>query len=122
MMKQHKIGKNGEDVAAEFLVEKQYTILARNYRVRQGEIDIIAQQEGYIVFVEVKTRNNSRFAQAREFVTLQKQKRIIMAALSWLSDHRSTLQPRFDVIEVYWPNGAVTPRAIEQIQSAFEAS
>ncbi len=114
-------GTQGERYAADALEQKGYRILDYNYRVRQGEIDVIACNQKFIVFVEVKTRANARFAQAREFVTVAKQRRLLQAATLWLQQHPLDLQPRFDVIEVYWPQNAVEPVQIQHIENAFEA-
>lgn len=93
-------GAVGEVAAARFLREKGYTILSSNYRCRQGEIDIIATIDGYIVFVEVKTRRQDALYSPREAVTVAKQRRLIQTSAIYLSKYPSPLQPRFDVIEV----------------------
>lgn len=93
-------GAAGEVLAARFLRDKGYRILAANVRSRFGEIDIIAADERYIVFVEVKTRGEDALYAPREAVTFQKQRRIAATAALWLQQHPSPLQPRFDVIEV----------------------
>lgn len=113
-------GAWGEELAAEYLRKKGYSILARNFRVRQGELDIVASQGRYLVFVEVKTRKNDRFAAAREFITPAKQRRLICAAEFWCLMHPSSLQPRFDAIEVYGEEGCARPR-IEHLENIFEA-
>ncbi len=91
------------------------------YRTRFGEIDVIVKNRAFIVFVEVKVRKNSRFAEAREFVGAAKQERIRKTAGIWLSEHETALQPRFDVIEIYAPEGTDTknPR-INHIENAFQ--
>jgi len=93
-------GAIGEVAAARFLREKGYAILSSNYRCRQGEIDIIATMDGYIVFAEVKTRQQNAMYSPREAVTGAKQRRLIQTASIYLSKYPSSLQPRFDVIEV----------------------
>ncbi len=102
------IGRFGEAAAGEYLRKKGYELLGLNYRTRFGEIDIIASKGGIVAFAEVKTRRSADFAQAREFVTPAKQRRLIAAAQSWLQSGQCALQPRFDVIEVYAPNGIHT--------------
>ena len=95
-------GAWGEDYAAAYLRRHGYRILARNYSCRFGEIDIIASDRHYVVFVEVKLRASDRFVRAGAYVTPAK-------------------QPRFDVIEIY--GDADTPRRqrrINQIENAFE--
>ncbi len=93
-------GAIGETVAARFLRDKKYTILAANYRCRFGEIDIIAADRSYIAFVEVKTRRTDALYTPREAVTVAKQRRILQTAAMYLSRHPIERQPRFDVIEV----------------------
>ena len=94
------IGAWGETLAAEYLRKKKYKLLAAGYRCRFGEIDLIAANRKYLVFVEVKTRKDGDFALAREFVDLRKQARIRSTAEMYLSQNPTHLQPRFDVIEV----------------------
>ena len=112
-------GAWGEQAARAFLTRRGYAVLETNFRTRFGEIDIIAQDGKYIVFVEVKTRRNARFAAAREHVTPTKQARIIAAAEEWLQGHPNGLQPRFDVIEVYGEEGASVPPHINHLENAF---
>ena len=115
------LGGWGESVAGVYLRRRRYKLLGVNYRCRGGEIDIIAEKGRYIVFVEVKLRKNADFAEAREFVTASKQKRIIYAAKYWLMRYPSRLQPRFDVIEIYAPQGINTKKPqINHIEDAFE--
>lgn len=100
------IGRYGENAAAEFLKSKNYKILEQNYHASHNEIDIIAENKKYIVFVEVKTRTvvpNSRFEYETpaSAVTYRKQRRILAAAQTYLNVHPSKKTPRLDVIEVY---------------------
>jgi len=120
-MDKRTLGEFGENAAAQFLRCKGYRIIARNYSCKFGELDIIARKGDYIVFVEVKLRKNADFAEAREFVTAAKQRRIISTAALWLAQNESDLQPRFDVIEVYAPEGKKTifPK-INHIIDAFQ--
>lgn len=104
------LGRWGEELAARYLKKKRYTVIAMNYYCRMGEIDIIAQKKGYVVFAEVKLRKNSEHGYAREFVTEQKQEKLRIAAEMWLSQNPTELQPRFDVIEIYAPQGIETKR------------
>ena len=90
-------GVRGEKYAVEFLRNHGYRILERNFRTRFGEIDIIAADKKYIVFVEVKTRGDRRIAEPVEWVTREKQKKILSAAAYYLQGYTGNLQPRFDV-------------------------
>ena len=113
-------GAWGEDCAAAYLRRHGYRILARNYSCRFGEIDIIASNRQYLVFCEVKLRKSANFAAAREFVDARKQQRLRTTALLYLSQHETPLQPRFDVIEIYAPDGTQTRRPqITHMEDAF---
>ena len=114
-------GRFGECAAADYLRREGYGIVGLNYACRFGEIDVIAEDRHYIVFVEVKLRRDGRFAAAREFVTSAKQARIRKTALIWLSQNPTEKQPRFDVIEIYAPQGEKTGNIrINHIENAFE--
>lgn len=113
-----QIGTVYENKAVLFLQEKGYEIVRRNFRCRQGEIDIIARDGKYLVFIEVKYRKNSYEGAALEAVTVQKQKRIIQAAKYYLY---STVSPnmdtpcRFDVV-------AFEGETVIHIENAFVVS
>ncbi len=107
--------------AAAYLQKKHYKIVTVNYRCRYGEIDLIAANRKYLVFVEVKLRKNNRFANAYEFVDHYKQERLRTTAELYLSQNPTNLQPRFDVIEVYAPDGIETEKPkIHHLEDAFE--
>lgn len=115
------LGPWGEAQAADYLRRKGYSLVAANYRCRFGEIDLIVKNRRYLVFVEVKLRKNADFAQAREFVDYRKQQRIRATASMYLSRYPTSLQPRFDVIEVYAPQGMETKKlTINHLEDAFE--
>ena len=115
------LGRWGEALAAEELRRKGYRVVAAGWTCRFGEIDLIAEDGEYISFTEVKLRKNDNVAQAREFVDRRKQERVRTAAQLYLAQHPTTLQPRFDVVEIYAPNGMQTkrPRLIF-LENAFE--
>ena len=118
-METREKGRFGEEQAAKYLRRKGYRIVETNFSCRFGEIDLIARKGSYIVFVEVKLRRSDEFAAAREYVTAAKQRRILMTASLWLSSRGSELQPRFDVIEIYAPQGASGRVEICHIEDAF---
>lgn len=100
-MNTHRIGVQGENRAVEYLKKKGYKIIERNFHCHFGEIDIIAMNQGYVVFIEVKSRNSVAFGLPREAVTLSKQKTIIACANYWLSSNIMVGKPvRFDVVEI----------------------
>lgn len=85
-----------------------------------GEIDVIAEHESYLVFVEVKLRKNDRFGRAMEAVTLEKQRKLRTTAELYLQNNPTGLQPRFDVAELYAPDGMKSASArIFYIENAF---
>ena len=115
------LGTWGEGLAAEYLRKKHYTIVAVNYRCRMGEIDLIAENKRFLLFVEVKLRKSADFACAREFVDRRKQERIKTTAMLYLSQFETDKQPRFDVIEIYAPDGMQTRRPkINHLEDAFQ--
>ncbi len=114
------VGERGEQYAAEYLVEQGFRILARNVHCRYGELDIVAEDESYLVFAEVKTRSGVRFGTPAQAVTVQKQRKLTIAAQQWLLMHETQRQPRFDVIEVYVSH-SVQLRKIVHLPNAFEA-
>ena len=116
-------GKWGEQLALDYLMNKGYVPVKRNFRSRFGEIDLIMKNDGHIVFIEVKLRKNAKFAQAREFVSHQKQEKMRTTANLWLTGvHSRNInkekehQPRFDVIEIYTNSN---PPEIIHIENAF---
>lgn len=95
-----EIGKKGEEKVADYLKSKGYIILKRNYKDRYGEVDIIAQNEEYIVFVEVKTRSENAIVSGFEAVNSKKQRLIKNEALMFTKRLKTELTPRIDVAEV----------------------
>ena len=110
MKKAEILGPWGESLAADHLKKKGYSVVACNYHSRFGEIDLIVKNKKYIVFVEVKLRKSDRITSAREYVGNPKQSRIISTAKMWLAEAQPQLQPRFDVIEIYAPDGLQTAK------------
>ena len=121
MGRNNLVGAWGESLAAAYLQKKRYTILAAGYRCRYGEIDLIAADKKHLVFVEVKLRKSDRFASAKEFVDYHKQNRLRATAEFFLSQNSTELQPRFDVIEIYAPEGTDTKKpVIHHLEDAFQ--
>lgn len=114
-------GRWGEEKAAEYLRGKGYKTVGMNYKCRMGEIDVIAQNRKFIVFCEVKLRKSDAFAEAKEFVTRAKRTRLRETAALWLAQNETEKQPRFDVCEIYAPDGADEKNyRINYIENAFE--
>lgn len=114
------IGEIGEEYTVKFLEKKKYNILERNYRKRYGEIDIIAENKNYIVFVEVKTRHKDSMTSAADAVNRQKQIRIIKTASLYLAENETEKFCRFDVCEVYVNSDNLKLVDINYIKAAFE--
>ncbi len=117
MFNRRTVGTYGENLSLNFLINKGYKILERNYRTRYGEIDIIAQDKNEVVFVEVKLRHTSDFGMPSESVTTKKQNHIIKSALQYLkAKNLYNKNIRFDVV-------AIGPEQdkVEIIRSAFNA-
>lgn len=115
------VGAWGEALAAEYLKKKKYKLLATGYRSRFGEIDLIVSNKKYLVFVEVKLRKSANFANAFEFVDFYKQNRLRTTADIYLAENPTKLQPRFDVIEIYAPEGTATiDPEIHHMEDAFQ--
>ena len=108
MGRNNEAGAWGELTAGKFLESKGFHVIARGYRSRFGEIDLIARNERFLVFVEVKLRKNANFARAMEYVDCRKQEKLRITAEYYLAEHPTELQPRFDVIEIYAPRGTET--------------
>jgi putative endonuclease len=114
------LGKIGEDLACRELERRGYAILARRYRRRCGELDIVARDGRTVVFVEVKTREGRAFGAAAEAVTMWKRRRIIQLALDYMARHGHVeCACRFDVVAIHL--GPDEPQ-VEVYQNAFSAS
>jgi len=111
-----ELGKKGEELAAEYLREKGFAILHRNYRIGQGELDIIARHQNMMVFVEVKTRESAYLTEPVQLVPLSKQRQIGRLANSFLKGYKSLEQGRFDIVIVIH-NASCT--RIEHVEDAF---
>ena len=95
------LGDWGERVAVQYLQEKSYAILARNWKTRLGELDIVAKDRATIVFIEVKTRTSARYGYAEESVTAQKQRTLRQLAEMFLrAAHQPAAQYRIDVVAI----------------------
>ena len=123
-----EVGRFGETVAANYLKENKYKILTQNYFSSHNEIDIIAENKKYIVFVEVKTRtiiekSTYEYETPASAVTYSKQKRILAAAQAYLNENHTRKIPRLDVLEIYLSKSFVDGKPevvkINHIEDAF---
>jgi putative endonuclease len=112
----NELGKKGEQIAFEFLEDKGYKILSRNYKFRKSEIDIVAEFGGKLVIVEVKTRSSTFMAGPHETVTMKKQKEIIRAANAYIEEVGWTGETQFDIVSIV-TNSTFTD--IDHMKDAF---
>lgn len=113
-----ELGARGEAIAAEYLQRQSMTVLARNWRCRDGELDLVVLDGGEIVFVEVKTRSGTAFGLPAEAVTNLKAQRIRRLASAWLAAHmEGWSQVRFDVVGIVIPGSG--PMTIEHYAGVF---
>ena len=118
-MNRKALGALGEKRAREFLKKRGYRILETNFRCREGEIDIIARDKDYLVFVEVRTRTGSQFGTPEESITFAKREKLTSVALAYLQTHRNLPSLwRFDVVAIEVGSDGQTTR-IEVIQNAI---
>lgn len=112
------LGRLGEDAAVRYLERHGLVVLARNWRCRDGELDVVATDRIRLVVCEVKTRSGAGFGDPAESVTARKAARIRRVALAWLAAHRVRwCEVRFDVIAVLAPPGG--PVTLEHFEGAF---
>ncbi len=122
-MKTAGLGVTGENIAENYLKDKGYVTHKRNFISRFGEIDIIAECDNFLCFVEVKTRGKNRIAEGREYITPSKQNKIIKTAEYFMNcnpkfTETMGLQPRFDCIEVY-VDAEFNPTEINHLENIF---
>lgn len=113
------LGKEGEDIAVDFLAKSGYRIVQRNYKNKLGEVDIIARDKGTLAFIEVKTRTSLAFGYPQEAITAAKQRQLNKVALSYLKQY-NLLQSsaRFDIVSILLDNGHRAPE-VSIIKNAF---
>ena len=112
----NKFGKTGEDIAADFLSGQGYTVLDRNWRSGHKELDIVAEKDGVLVVVEVKTRKTTRYGRPEEAVSPMKIRNIVLATDAYMRYNRLDMPVRFDIISIVDGKDRV-----EHIEDAFRS-
>ena len=112
-------GDRGEQIAGQYMEKLGFRIIRFNYRCRYGEIDLVLESREYIVFLEVKLRKNDYFATGAEAVNRRKQLKLRRVAEFYLQYNQTNLNPRFDVLEIYAPDGLKAPMRFNHIENAF---
>lgn len=113
MATHNELGTKGESMAVKYLVSKNYTILETNWRWQKAEVDIIAQLNQILVFIEVKTRSSSNFLKPEEAVTDKKQSMLIEAAEAYCEAKQLDLELRFDIIAIIHDGNKTLTKHIE---------
>ena len=114
------MGAWGEEKAARFLKQQGYQVTGRNYRGRYGEIDLIAENDEFLCFVEVRLRKTTHFGRPEETVDHRKQQKLRLTAEAYLQQHPTEKQPRFDIVALYAKDGMDTkPLPVLHIKNAF---
>ena len=119
-MKTTEIGRLGETAVCQQLEQQGYSIVRRNFCVRGGEIDIIAENGEYLAFVEVKTRKPNSLTSGFDDVTAKKQARLIQTAAVWCAEHPTELQPRFDIACVVMQGKQIL--SVDYLENAFDTT
>ncbi|MBD0823457.1 YraN family protein [Aestuariibaculum marinum] len=100
MAQHNELGKKGEQLAVDFLLEHDYTIVERNYRFNKAEVDIIAQQQDILTIIEVKTRSNTDFGNPQDFVKPKQIKNLVRAVDEYVTENQLDVEVRFDIIAI----------------------
>ena len=100
----NELGKAGEQIAADYLKKKGYRIITRNWRYRKAEIDIIAEANGVLVVVEVKTRSSNHYGNPQDFISKEKIRLLVLATDAYITKYEIPLQVRFDIVSVLIPS------------------
>lgn len=116
-MAQHNdLGKKGEQLAIEYLINNGYTIVEKNYRFKKAEVDIIAQQNNVLVAIEVKTRSTTYFGNPQDFVNPKKIQLLVTAIDNYVVEKDLDVEVRFDIVAIINTKGTYK---IEHIKDAF---
>ena len=116
MAKHNELGKKGEQLAVDFLIENKYDIIERNYRFDKAEVDIIAQKNDTLAIIEVKTRSTTDFGNPQDFVKPKQIKRLVKAVDEYVTVNNLDVEVRLDIIAIVKENNTFN---IEHLQDAF---
>lgn len=116
MAQHNELGKKGEQLAVDFLIENHYTILERNYRFSKAEVDIIAKKDDTLAIIEVKTRSSTAFGDPQDFVKPKQIQRLVKAVDEYVTVNNLDVEVRFDIVAIVKQNKTFT---IEHLENAF---
>ncbi|MCB4798023.1 YraN family protein [Neotamlana laminarinivorans] len=116
MAQHNELGKKGEQLAVDFLIENNYQIVERNYRFDKAEVDIIANKNDVLAIIEVKTRSSNNFGNPEDFVKLKQIKNLVKAVNEYVTVNNLDVEVRFDIIAIVKTNKTFK---IEHLKNAF---
>jgi len=116
MAKHNELGKKGEQLAVDFLLENGYNIMERNYRFQKAEIDIIAQKSGVLAVIEVKTRSTTDFGNPQDFVKPKQIQHLVKAIDEYVVSNQLDVEVRFDIVAIVKEGKGFK---IEHLEDAF---
>ena len=116
MAQHNELGKKGEQLAVDFLIEKNYTVVERNYRFDKAEVDIITQKDGILAIVEVKARSSKEFGNPQDFVKPKQIKNLVKVVNEYITKNDLDLEVRFDIISIIKKGNKFE---IEHLKDAF---
>ena len=116
MAQHNELGKKGEQLAVDFLLENNYDIIERNYRFEKAEVDIIAKKKDILAIVEVKTRSSTDFGNPQDFVKPKQIKNLVKAVDEYITVNDLDVEVRFDIIAIVKEKGVFK---IEHLENAF---
>lgn len=116
MAQHNELGKKGEQLAVDFLIENGYVIKERNYRFDKAEVDIIAQKQDTLAIIEVKTRSTTDFGNPQDFVKPKQIQRLVKAVNEYITVNELDVEVRFDIIAIVKTGNGYT---VEHLENAF---
>ncbi|MDN3665074.1 YraN family protein [Algibacter miyuki] len=116
MAEHNQLGKKGEELAVNFLIENGYSIMERNYRYQKAEVDIIAKKGGFLAVIEVKTRSTINFGNPQDFVKPKQIQRLVKAIDQYVETNNLDMEVRFDIVAIVKTGNTFE---IEHLENAF---
>ncbi|WP_115460919.1 YraN family protein [Winogradskyella aurantiaca] len=116
MAQHYELGKNGEQLAVDYLIAQGYNVRARNYRFERAEVDILAEKNGILAAVEVKTRTSREFGNPQDFVKPRQIQNLVKAVDAYILEESLDLEVRFDIIAIIKTN---EHQELEHLKNAF---
>ncbi|MDG2279553.1 MAG: YraN family protein [Flavicella sp.] len=116
MADHNEFGKKGEQMAADYLIKKNYILLEKNFRYRKAEIDLIAKKDNEVIIIEVKARSNDYYGNPQDFINQKKIELLVEAANHYVIKNDLDVEVRFDIISILQKNGKIH---LKHLENAF---